>query len=59
MRRIIKTKQVMAWRHRRCVERRMLVAGFISDFMSKAFIPRAVRSLYATAPSLYVPSASP
>ena len=41
MRRIIKTKQVMVWRHHRCVERRRLVAGFISDFMAQSDYPKS------------------
>ena len=54
-----KTKQWKARRHRRCIERRSLFAHFFSNFISKAFIPKVMKNLYATPPSLIVPSAPP
>ena len=41
------------------IEQRSLSAHFFSNFMPKAFIPKVIKNLYATPPSLFVPSAPP
>ena len=58
-RRIIKTKQWKSRRHRQCMELRSLFAHFFSNFMTKAFIPKVIKNLYATPLSLFVLSAPP
>ena len=49
----------MSRRHRRCMEWRSLFASFIRHFRLIVFASKVIKNLYATPPSLFVPSAPP
>ena len=58
-RRIIKNKAMKITEALLYVEQRSLFANFIRQFLFKVFTSKVFKKLYATPPSLFVPSAPP